>query len=461
MLNSGYGATENDNRQREDGMQQEKLIFSCAPVIIGLLFSALGIFMLVSIKHVTLNGFKYAQQISYAQDLNPNVPIIDNIMTSKPSTSPTSPPSSLPVIVIERLEELEFSLYRDGYSALDLHHDFLIYSIMDGYDAIIEPYASMRLLITNSDMATYYKYSVCETGSDLDSICQYGTLSFSDPSSSIATVSDCAAYDELDIEVTSYDATTNELLQTGTGVALCMYVRREIRDLTSSDLAKTMDAMHKMWVVTDEEGRELYGTNFHDAKYLLEFHHFNAAWQNADHIHEGNGFLPQHIKMTNIVELAMQAVDPSVTLPYWDFTIDSANDSPVAESPIMSPDYFGSMTSPVNPRYGFTYSDDSVVQGGIPDGRWAYIKADVNDKYDDLKAGYGYMRAPWNMNPSPYVSRYTANMMIGTQLPTCSSHYAILQEFDFMDFLINFEDDPHATTHSLIGGNFTQTIFGK
>ncbi len=50
-------------------------------------------------------------------------------------------------------------------------------------------------------------------------------------------------------------------------------------------------------------------------------------------------------------------------------------------------------------RYGFTYTDDSVVTGGIPDGRWAYMKADLNDKYPDLLAGYGYMRAPWNMNP--------------------------------------------------------------
>ena len=120
----------------------------------------------------------------------------------------------------------------------------------------------------------------------------------------------------------------------------------------------------------------------------------------------------------------------------------------------MGPNYFGSMTNPTDSRYGFTYTDDSVVHGGIPDGRWAYIKADMNDKYDDLQAGYGYMRAPWNMNPSPYVSRYTANQMIGVTLPTCTSHYTILQEVEYMDFLVNFAYDPHATTHSLIGGTY-------
>jgi hypothetical protein len=53
------------------------------------------------------------------------------------------------------------------------------------------------------------------------------------------------------------------------------------------------------------------------------------------------------------------------------------------------------MTNPTNQKYGFTYEDDSVLDAAIPDGRWAYIKADMNDRYDDLKFGYGYMRAPW------------------------------------------------------------------
>jgi hypothetical protein len=40
----------------------------------------------------------------------------------------------------------------------------------------------------------------------------------------------------------------------------------------------------------------------------------------------GLGFLPQHVKSTNLFESAMQSVDPSVSLFYWDFTIESAND---------------------------------------------------------------------------------------------------------------------------------------
>ena len=352
---------------------------------------------------------------------------------------------------------ISFSFSRDGYAAVNLHNDFFVYQILNDYDTILEPYVPMSLLVTNGDSSSYYKYSVCSFASESkDRTCHYGTLS-TDPMSKVTssgvTVS-CSPYDELEIEITQYSSTDNSAISTQTGDALCMYIRREIRSLSTEDLSATMDAMHTMWAVDEESGQELYGDNYHDAKYLLDFHHFNAAWQDSDHIHEGNGFLPQHLKMTNIVELAMQAVDPSVTLPYWDFTIESASDLPVHESPIMSPDMFGSMTMPTSERWGFTYADDSCVQAGIPDGRWSFIKADANDKFPDLKYGYGYMRSPWNMNPSPYVSRFTANMMIGVQLPTCASHYAMLEETDFMDFMIDFENDPHATTHSLIGGTY-------
>ena len=94
-----------------------------------------------------------------------------------------------------------------------------------------------------------------------------------------------------------------------------MYVRREIRSLLASDRDAVLDAMYTIYSTEEEEGRSKYGENFHNSTYFTEWHHFNAAWQDADHIHEGAGFLPQHIKATNLFELAKQAVDPSVSLP--------------------------------------------------------------------------------------------------------------------------------------------------
>ena len=40
--------------------------------------------------------------------------------------------------------------------------------------------------------------------------------------------------------------------------------------------------------------------------------------------HGSNAFLTAHAAFTLELELAMQAVDPAVTQPYWDFTVDAA-----------------------------------------------------------------------------------------------------------------------------------------
>ena len=62
------------------------------------------------------------------------------------------------------------------------------------------------------------------------------------------------------------------------------------------------------------------------------------------------------------------------------------------------------------------------------------------------------MRAPWNMNPSPYVSRFSMDLQVGTSLPTCAQHYDMLEYTNMMDFYYDIQYGPHATTHSLSGG---------
>ena len=79
-----------------------------------------------------------------------------------------------------------------------------------------------------------------------------------------------------------------------------------------------------LWEVDDVTGAAKFGDSYKSANYLLEFHFYNAAWQTGDHIHEGLGFVPQHMKLTNIFENSLRAVNPAVTLPFWDFTVDTA-----------------------------------------------------------------------------------------------------------------------------------------
>jgi hypothetical protein len=98
-------------------------------------------------------------------------------------------------------------------------------------------------------------------------------------------------------------------------------LRREIRTLTADDLNTFLDASFEL-ELSQEEGRKKYGPNFHSSSYSTHFHYFNAAQQDADHFHNGNGFLAQHIKMTNTLEQSVQSVGSTISLPYWDSTID-------------------------------------------------------------------------------------------------------------------------------------------
>ena len=350
---------------------------------------------------------------------------------------------------------LAFTLAREGYGAITIDDDILYYEFLSGYDAIIEPYISNELVILSGslqDDTTYLRYTVCTDEERPE--CTYGTLYFgnsTDKQSSNVYI-ECVPYSVFTINVMEYDISKGMLVNEATGYAMCMYVRREIRSLSADDLEATMDAMYALWEYDESAGQGLYGDDFHSSTFLLEFHHFNAAWQDADHIHEGNGFLLQHIKLSNIFELSMQAVDKSTCLPYWDFTIESSTSTPLWDSSVMTEDVFGSMPNCSDKSWGFTFYNDNAEDAAIPDGRWAFAEAQNNDKYPDLDFGFGFMRAPWSMNPSPYVSRFTSDWQIGTTLPTCTAHYGLLELTSLTDFVVAMGDEPHATAHSLIGG---------
>jgi len=353
-------------------------------------------------------------------------------------------------------ELIEFKMNRIGYTPINLSDEILHYTFINekGYDVIFEPHTEMNLVVLDwTDSSIYYKYIVCKAEDTEKQNCQEGVVSLDKGISNVNVNLPCSPYDEYITEVYGYDVATSQLRSTSYGTGLCMYVRREVRQLSTSDLSACMDAMYTMYSLDEETGAELYGDTYKPSSYLLGFHHFNSAWQESDHIHEGNGFLPQHIKMTNIVEATLQAIDPSIALPYWDFTIDQAEGKTAVSSAIMTSEIFGSMKQPKDLEWGFSYGNgDQIIDAAIQDGRWAYLAAESNDRYPDLLAGYGYMRAPWNMNPSPYISRFTMDLKVGTSLPSCNDHYSMLEYDDLMDFLYKIQYGPHATTHSLTGG---------
>lgn len=56
--------------------------------------------------------------------------------------------------------------------------------------------------------------------------------------------------------------------------------------------------------------------------------------------HRGPGFLPWHREFLMQLEGALQNIDASVTIPYWDWTQDAALPDP-SQSPIWADDFLG------------------------------------------------------------------------------------------------------------------------
>lgn len=47
----------------------------------------------------------------------------------------------------------------------------------------------------------------------------------------------------------------------------------------------------------------------------------SGADPTCDHWHDGPGFSTAHMALTLMYEQALQAVNPSIAIPYWDFTV--------------------------------------------------------------------------------------------------------------------------------------------
>ena len=67
----------------------------------------------------------------------------------------------------------------------------------------------------------------------------------------------CSPYDKYNITVVEYDS-DSELVTTTSGLALCIYVRREIRDLTDTDLDTFLDAAYTLWDVPEEVSNPVF-----------------------------------------------------------------------------------------------------------------------------------------------------------------------------------------------------------
>jgi hypothetical protein len=83
-----------------------------------------------------------------------------------------------------------------------------------------------------------------------------------------------------------------------------------------------LDATATLWKYSTTEGQKLYGKNYVAIEDLVAYHSLASNDIMCDEFHEGSGFLTHHLALGNVFENSVRAVDPSVIIPYWDFTIE-------------------------------------------------------------------------------------------------------------------------------------------
>ena len=109
---------------------------------------------------------------------------------------------------------------------------------------------------------------------------------------------------------------------------------------------------------------------------------------------EGSGFLTHHLALTNTFEASLRAIDPSVTLPYWDFTVEGEQVAILGEKP--------SYMKQITPVFSDTWFGSVDEYNHIVDSRWAHSKIPrQRDTSSGVRNSYGFLRSYWNNNPDP------------------------------------------------------------
>jgi len=180
----------------------------------------------------------------------------------------------------------------------------------------------------------------------------------------------------------------------------------------------------------------------------------------CDHWHDDSGIMTHHISFTAEFENALRVVEPSISIPYWDYTLDQyMYGADWTESPIFDDGWL----SPA--------SSDSDLHI-ITEGRFAYLPiyrkaSEISEIYNP----YGLLRSPWNTNPVPYVTRFdkVLDQRPYTHFPTC---FAFLEYYkkDWIGYVNNgLNGILHGPVHIMIGGHwnnyqhdrFANAVLGK
>jgi len=233
---------------------------------------------------------------------------------------------------------------------------------------------------------------------------------------------------------------------TTTFEVMVKYVRREIRSLTDYDREAYFTAVSMLQRIPTHVGQKVWGPKYKSKDYFNRLHLYYGGSKDCDHWHQGAGFVTSHIAFTLEFEQALQSIIPSVSVPYWDFTLESTfyGSGDWRNSPVFSDDWFGE-AAPNNELRTAT------------SGRFAFVPALTHAyNFSRVVNSYGLLRAPWNNDPTPYVTRSSEIYGYQNNLKPsgCAEYHRSLKKKDWMSMSKQLNSAAHGHIHELMGGSW-------
>lgn len=302
------------------------------------------------------------------------------------------------------------------------------------WDTIAEPHriTTLSLEVTKKKDDSIYDWSIMH--STLEDKIQYDLVNGN--STVIAAVFTRAG--------TTYDVVIAKKGETVFRTRIhCKYVRREIRELIDEDRNRFLAATEIIHRLSMEKGQAKYGSKFVNYEYFTVKHLASMSIDGCSPFHNHDVFLTAHEAFVLEFDQALQSIDPSVTVPYWDYTIDSEAYGVHwwEQSPMFKSDWFGPLNT----------SHDT---GNILEGDWFAGIPNAYGRYYPERNSYGVVTDKVNNNPSTLVTR--SNEICGlttrAKLPDCANLKGVLQSEDLTSFRLTIEGQFHATIHMAIGG---------
>jgi hypothetical protein len=190
-------------------------------------------------------------------------------------------------------------------------------------------------------------------------------------------------------------------------------VRRNARELNAAERQTLVDAIH---AVKKKPSPWIPGLSVYDTFVLWHRDAFGCAVMAA---HMGPAFFPWHRQFVLLFEQQLQAIEPTVTIPYWDWAVDRTPDAY-----LWADDFMGGNGDP--------HADYTVTTGPFRQGKWTINVFDYGDsrQYPSLVREFGagrfapelptpedveaalsipvYDVAPWNTMRRPAPDRTTS-----------------------------------------------------